>query len=66
MLLNDPRCQELVDESDRYDNSPLHEAARRGYLTVIEKLLQAGSLIDNKNEDEDTALHVAAEAGQVK
>lgn len=56
----------MVDVSDRYDNSPLHEAARRGYLNIIEKLLDAGSRVDNKNEDEETALHVAAEAGQVK
>ncbi|XP_063846089.1 transient receptor potential cation channel subfamily A member 1 homolog isoform X2 [Scylla paramamosain] len=66
VLLNDPRCADLVDESDRYDNSPLHEAARRGYYNIIDKLLAAGSRIDNKNEDEETALHVAAEAGQVK
>lgn len=64
ILLKDPRCLELVDTSDRYDNSPLHEAARRGYVKTVRALLDANSKIDNKNEDEETALHIAAEEGR--
>lgn len=66
VLLKDSHCAELVDVSDRYDNSPLHEAARHGYINIIRLLLKAGSVVDNKNEDEETALHVASEHGQVK
>ena len=57
---------EIIDYSDRYDNSPLHCAAEKGYVEVVSALLDAGSQIDNKNEDEETALHVAAEEGKVK
>ena len=56
----------MIDTSDRNDNSPLHEAARRGYVKTVATLLDAGSLIDNKNEDEETALHIAAEEGRLK
>ena len=27
--------QELIDASDRYDNTPLHVAAENGYLTCV-------------------------------
>ncbi|XP_069174847.1 transient receptor potential cation channel subfamily A member 1 homolog isoform X4 [Procambarus clarkii] len=66
VLLSDDHCRELVDVSDRYDNSPLHAAAKHGYMAIVNKLLEAGSKVDNKNEDEETAFHVAAEAGQVR
>ena len=63
-MLKYPRFAELLDTSDRYDNSPLHEAARRGYVDTVRALLDAGTKIDNKNEDEETALHIAAEQGK--
>ncbi|KAK7065169.1 hypothetical protein SK128_006956, partial [Halocaridina rubra] len=66
VLLSDSRGRDLVDFSDRSDNSPLHMAAHHGYVNIINALLEAGSKIDNKNEDGETALHLAAEAGQVK
>ncbi|XP_068249793.1 transient receptor potential cation channel subfamily A member 1 homolog isoform X2 [Palaemon carinicauda] len=66
VLLKREECAELVDVSDRSDNSPLHIAAFHGYIGIINALLIAGSKIDNKNEDGETALHIAAEEGQVK
>ena len=38
----------------------------RGYTKTVAALLDGGSVIDNKNEDEETALHIAAEEGHVK
>ncbi|KAL7637921.1 UNVERIFIED_CONTAM: hypothetical protein RMT77_011534 [Armadillidium vulgare] len=64
VLLENEEAVNLIDFSDRFDNSPLHEAARNGYLDVVKLLLEKGSQIDNKNEDEETALHIAAETGQ--
>ena len=29
------RDQELIDASDRYDNTPLHVAAENGYLSCV-------------------------------
>lgn len=63
-MLENEEAVNLIDFSDRFDNSPLHEAARNGYLDVVKLLLEKGSQIDNKNEDEETALHIAAETGQ--
>ena len=65
-FLSNPDCLQMVDISDRYDNSPLHEAARLGHLDVVHELIIAGSQIDNKNEDAETALHIAAEKGHLK
>lgn len=65
-MLEKPEARELIDFSDRFDNSPLHEAARNGYVDIVKVLLKNGSQIDNKNEDEETALHIAAEHGQTE
>ena len=64
MLLRHCQAPSLVDFSDKYDNSPLHLACRQGYLAIARALLEAGSRIDNKNEDEQTPLHVAAKYGR--
>jgi len=40
--------------------TPLHAAAFSGSVACIEKLLAAGATIDMKNNDGDTALHIAA------
>ncbi|KAF0308713.1 Transient receptor potential cation channel subfamily A member 1 [Amphibalanus amphitrite] len=64
VLLRHCQAPALVDFSDKYDNSPLHLACREGYLAIARALLDAGSRIDNKNEDEQTPLHVAAKYGR--
>ena len=60
VLLQDPRAERLLDACDRYDNSPLHMAALQGFLGIAVALLEAGGDVDNKNEDEQTPLHLAA------
>ena len=34
-LLNYEEIRELINESDRYDNDPLHIAAMKGYLPIV-------------------------------
>lgn len=65
-MLNDKRSRKLLDACDRYDNSPLHASAQKGYLDIVIALLEAGGDVDNKNEDEQTPLHLAAAEGRTR
>ena len=66
VLLKDSRSSQLLQASDRFDNTPLHVACERGYHDIALTLIEAGSDVDNKNEDERTPLHLAAREGRVK
>ena len=57
---------ELLERNDRWDNTALHIASIRGHLDIVTALIEAGAQIDNKNEDEQTPLHVAAKHGKLK
>ncbi|KAK3773373.1 hypothetical protein RRG08_023251 [Elysia crispata] len=63
-LLSKPRVKQLINESDCYDNSPLHIAAKQGYLEILQCLLENGADLDDKNEEEETPLHLAAKHGR--
>ncbi|GFO37455.1 transient receptor potential cation channel subfamily a member 1-like protein [Plakobranchus ocellatus] len=63
-LLSDFKVKILIDESDCYDNSPLHIAAQQGFLDIVQCLLRNGADLDNKNEEEETPLHLAAKHGR--
>ena len=49
---------------DRFDNTPLHVAAMKGHIEIVEMLLEKTVDIDRKNEDEQTPLLVAAKEGR--
>ena len=40
MLLKDPRTFKLFDVCDRGNNSPLHVAAKKGYLSIVIDLIE--------------------------
>ena len=42
---------------------PLHLAAQQGHVKMIEILLEAGAVVDHKNDLDETALHLACEEG---
>lgn len=44
---------------------PIHKAARKGDLEVVERLIQEGADIDTLNDDGYTPLHCAAKNGHV-
>jgi len=48
-----------------YGNTPLHLAAEKGNLLVVEKLLDYGADMKAKNKSGDTPLHLAAEKGNL-
>ncbi|XP_078698733.1 transient receptor potential cation channel subfamily A member 1 homolog isoform X2 [Branchiostoma floridae x Branchiostoma belcheri] len=66
VLLEHPLAMSLLEESDRYDNTPLHISAEKGYLGCVKALLDKGAFIDTKNEEEQMALHLAAKSGRTK
>ena len=41
-LLNDRKGKTLVEEYDKYENTPLHVAAKKGYV----KIVQASQSVD--------------------
>ena len=61
--LNSGKISQLVNANDQYDNIPLHVACELGFLDTVKILLELGSDIDNKNEDEQTPFHLAAAQG---
>uniref|UniRef100_T1ILR7 Ion transport domain-containing protein n=1 Tax=Strigamia maritima TaxID=126957 RepID=T1ILR7_STRMM len=66
ILLQEPKAKELLARPDRFGNTPLHVAAMKGYLSVVQYLLDQDAQIDHKNEDEQTPLHFAAKHGKTK
>ena len=54
----------LIQQKDQYDNQPIHIASANGNYECDKLLLDAGADVDNKNEDEMTALHLAAINGR--
>ena len=55
----------LCQTTDYSHNSPLHVAAARGNLEVVDMLLKVGARIKARNELSQTPAHLAAKAGHV-
>ena len=66
VLLKQPFLTELLELNDRSDNTPLHRACSKGHLEVAVALMTAGAQVDNKNEDEQTPLHLASRYGRLR
>ena len=66
LLLANKGAALLLSTNDRWDNTPLHTASAKGHLEAVVALIEAGAQIDNKNEDEQTPLHVAAKNGKTR
>jgi len=41
-------------------NRPLHIAAQKGHINIVDLLIQSGAIVDAKNRSERTPLHLAA------
>ena len=54
------------DCGDRWDWTPLHLAAERGYSRMLRLLLAAGATVDSTTVANATALHYAASAGHLE
>lgn len=55
----------LIDSLDRDNRTPLHYAAAKGSLEILQKLLSAGAKIDIKDDEEKIPLHMATESGSL-
>lgn len=66
LILKNHRGMELMFLNDQYDNLPIHAACAKGNLDCVVLLGDRGADIDNKNEDEQTPLHLAATNGHFK
>ncbi|XP_070568396.1 transient receptor potential cation channel subfamily A member 1 homolog isoform X2 [Ptychodera flava] len=66
VLLEHPSAKNMLEETDKYDNTPLHVAAQNGYFGIVKTLLDAGAIIDPRNEEEQTPLHLAAKNGRTR
>lgn len=66
-LINKARnCKEVVNASDNAGYTPMHYAARKGYVEICKILLQNGALIDAQTKSgHATPLHKAAAAGNL-
>ena len=65
-ILESPEGKELLSVNDQYDNLPIHVASKMGNVDCVRRLHDAGADIDNKNEDEQTPLHLAAMNGRIR
>ncbi|XP_020622350.1 ankyrin-3-like [Orbicella faveolata] len=65
-LLKDRKGKTLVEEYDKYENTPLHVAAKKGYVRIVQLLLDNGCCIDSKNDGSLTPLHLAAKFGRIR
>ena len=66
ILLKQSGIKDVFSVNDRWDNTPLHIACSKGHLDCAVALIDAGAQIDNKNEDEQTPLHLAAKGGRIR
>ncbi|TRY67514.1 hypothetical protein TCAL_06427 [Tigriopus californicus] len=66
LILKNHRGTELMFLNDQSDNLPIHAACAKGNLDCVLLLGDLGADIDNKNEDEQTPLHLAAINGHFK
>lgn len=50
-----------LDESDEQDGTPLHYAAKKGFVGLAKVLAGAGATIDVRNVKSMTPLHLVSE-----
>ena len=55
-----------IHAKDEDGDTPLHEAALRGYTEIVIALIDRGTDIHAKNKDGETSLHKAASRGQTR
>ncbi|KAM7319563.1 hypothetical protein ACRRTK_021246 [Alexandromys fortis] len=57
---------QLINKGAKHGRTPLHLAANKGHLSVVQILLKAGCDLDLQDDGDQTALHRAAVVGNVE
>lgn len=52
-------------KTNKFENTPLHIAAKFGHPLIVKFLLQQGALVEDVNKDQKTALELATETVQI-
>ena len=55
-----------MEQCDRFENTPLHIAAKKGFKHIVKLLLEYGAYECPCNDEELTPLHLAAINGNKK
>lgn len=55
-----------VRKRDNKDNTPLHEACRKGHIAVADCLVQAGADVNATSTNQMTPLHVAVQGNHTE
>lgn len=58
-----PDCNTLINQAFESGNSVLHVASRNGNAEMVELLLNYGADNEARNNDRNTALHLACQCG---
>lgn len=66
MLLKHPEGQKLVNKKAVEDLTPLHVAAKNGFIKIVQHLLRNKADIISQTDEEQTPLHLAAAEGQTE
>lgn len=53
-----------IDSQDHIGETPLHQASERGFLAIVQELIQRGASVDRPSHAGLTALHFAARGGR--
>ncbi|XP_066929827.1 transient receptor potential cation channel subfamily A member 1 homolog isoform X2 [Clytia hemisphaerica] len=56
----------MINQVDRFENTPLHAASLHGYIHIVSLLLDYGADIDVWNDEDNTPLHLACIHGNKK
>lgn len=55
--------QVSLDESDEQDGTPLHYAAKKGFVGLAKVLVGAGATVDTRNAKNMAPLHLVRKSG---
>ena len=56
----------MINQTDRFENTPLHAASQQGYIHIVALLMEFGADLDVWNDEDNTPLHLACIHGNRK
>lgn len=59
------RFNASIDKANLLGHTPLHAAARKGHVDIMEVLMEAGADVDVRSPRGHTPLYIAMEAGEL-